>query len=327
MARPTVVLTDPIDQAGLDLLTGRVEVVRGFGGVTPDELAGMLRQADGMIVRAFRATAEVITGLPRLKVIVKHGAGVDNIDVDAATARGVAVVNTPQAGAVAVAEHTVMLMMAAARRAVPAHEAVRSGDYRVRDVWRLTELHDKVLGIVGLGHIGRRVAHICAMGLGMRVVAYDPFLPEDAEAVPGVTRAGSLGELLRMADVLTLHAPLTTGSAHLVGAEEIAAMKPGAILVNTARGGLVDEQALAVALREGRLTAAALDVFEVEPPEPGNPLFDLPNVLTSPHVGGLSWEGAARVALAAAETAVSFLCEGGTGPGRLLNPAYLAPAR
>ncbi len=274
--------------------------------------------ADALVVRNIEIDAALIEALPRLRVIAKHGAGVDNIDIPAATARGIVVANVPGGNADAVAEATVTMMLAALRRVPAVHAAVVGGRYSARWELQYEQLLDRTLGLVGIGNIGARVARICASGFRMRVLAYDPGLSDAAVKERGAEKVESLEELLAASDAVSLHLPLTAETRHIIGRDELRAMKPSAILVNAARGPLIDERALAEALREGRIGGAALDVFEVEPPAPDNPILTAPNVVLSPHTAGNTVEAARALALASADVVIAVLS--GCRPEGFLNP-------
>jgi phosphoglycerate dehydrogenase-like enzyme len=250
-----------------------------------DEMVGLVRGCEGLIVGVDPVTARVLEA-GRLRVVVKYGSGMDNIDVAAAERLGVRVSSTPGANARSVAELAVALLLALARNVATHDRGVRQGSWK-----RVTgiELAGKRLGIVGYGAIGREVAEIARRGLGMDVVAHDPFVEE--AGVP----LRSLGEVLATSDAVSLHLPLTDETRGVIGEGELAAMKPTAFLINTARGGLVDEAALAEALRSGRLAGAALDGFEAEPLG-ASPLRELDNVVFSPHAGAATREAVLRTA-------------------------------
>jgi len=253
-----------------------------------DELQEALRGADAIITGTDELTAEVIRGADRLKTIAKHGVGLDNVDLGVARERGVVVTSTPGAIHDSVADLTFTLLLALARDVVRGHLTVKSGGWKGLTG---TELRGKVMGIVGLGRIGKEVC-MRARAFGMRVVAHDPYPDEDFAAANDVGFL-ALDELLRTSDVVSLHAG-AAGGRPVVGAPELKRMKPTAFLLNTARGKLVDEGALAAALGEGRLAGAGLDVFESEPPE-GSPLLQLENVVLTPHVAGRTTEGLIRM--------------------------------
>jgi D-3-phosphoglycerate dehydrogenase len=316
LARPRVFIPDPIHVDGVARLAERFVVDQPSAGDSDARYRGFAK-ADAIIVRNIAVDRMVLDAAPRLKVIAKHGAGVDNIDVAAATARGIVVANIPGGNADAVAEATVALMLAALRRVPEMHRLVVNGGYAARFTLQFNQLFGRTLGLVGIGNIGARVARICAAGFKMHVLAYDPGVPAAAIADRGAEKVDDLASLLANADVVSLHLPLNERTHHLIGAAELAEMKPTAILVNAARGPLVDEAALAAALREERIAGAGLDVLEVEPPAPDNPLLTLRNVVLSPHTAGNTVEAARQLALASADIVIAALA--GRKPEGLLN--------
>ena len=316
--KPLVLVAEPISDVGLQVLSECCELI------TPWRLkraynAEELASADAIVIRLAKITAHTISAAPNLKVIGRHGVGVDNVDLKAATQRGIPVVFTPSALTMvnAVAEQTVQLMLALARHAVAADQLVRQGRWAERISLLGVEFYEKTLGVIGLGAIGKRVAAICQKGLGMNIVAYDPYVktaPPDVE----VTLVDSLYEVLQQADVLTLHLPSTAETTHLIGAKELAAMKPSALLVNAARGSIVDSIALTEALQRGHLFGAALDVFEEEPPALDHPLVSAPRTLFSPHVASMTSGSMARMAELVARQVVQVLR--GERPDNVANP-------
>lgn len=315
---PMVVVADPIHPSGIDRMKARFDVALLRDCRSDAERAAMLARADALVVRTYEARAGVMDRAPRLKLIAKHGSGVDNIDIPAASARGILVANTPGgANSSSVAEGAVALMLAVLRRIRDMDSCVRES--RFHDRWSI-ELHDlwgKNLGLVGFGQIARVVARICGAGFGMTVRAFDPFVSAEAMAAAGATKAESLVELMAASDVVSVHAPLSAATHHLVDEAALRAMKPSAIIVNTSRGGLVDEAALVHALREGRIAGAGLDVFEHEPPRPDNPLFAMANVALSPHVAGVTQDSLRGMASSVAEVVESVFS--GRRPPTLLN--------
>ena len=270
-------------------------------------LAAWPERADAIITRTSPVAAADIARARRLKVIGKHGVGVDNIALDAARARGIPVVNTPGANADGVAELVLAMALAAARHLVAADRALRAGNLAPASLPPGRELAGRRLGVAGFGQVGRRVADLFARALRMPVMAYDPALPAEAIRAAGATPAGSIDELVAASDVLSLHLPLTAATRGLIGARELALMPEGAILINTARGGIVDEAALAAALRRGRPAAAASDVFVTEPPPPDHPLLLLPNFIATPHLGAATAELLDRVGLLVVEQVLEVL--------------------
>ncbi len=318
MSAPRVFIPDPIHADGVARLRERFFVDAPAGGQDAAARRLAFSLADAVIIRNLPIDAGLMDSCPRLKVISTHGAGVDNIDIAAATARGIVVANVPGGNADAVAEGTVALMLATLRRVPEVHGLVETGHYAAR--WRLQyeQLWERTLGLVGIGNIGARVAKICAQGFRMRVLAYDPGLSESEIGGRGAQKAADLMTLLGASDVVSLHAPMTPASYHLISVAELRAMKPTAILVNTSRGPLVDETALAQALSEGRIGGAGLDVFEIEPPSPDNPLLRAPNAVLSPHTAGNTVEAARNLSVASAEIILAAM--GGRPPAGFLNP-------
>ena len=280
-----IYLKDPADAAEVEAVMAREPV-------------------DAVISRTVDLSPRAIERCATLKVISKHGVGVSNIAVDAATARGIPVYVTPGANATSVAELTLGLMLAAARRIGSMNTALHAGHWtRAQDG---LELRGRTLGLVGFGQVGQRVATV-ALAIGMPVMAFDPALPGCASPVPSVRLAASLDELLRASDVLSLHIPLTPRTRHLIGAAQLAALPANAILINTARGEIVDEPALVAALQSGRLFAAGLDTMAVEPLPADSPLAHLSNVVLTPHVGGSTPAALAAMAAGAARNVLGFL--------------------
>src|SRR5262249_14592659 len=243
-------------------------------------------------------TAEVLEGKPRLRAIVRAGVGVDNIDVTAATRRGIVVMNTPGGNTVSTAEHTMALMLALARNVPRANDSLKSGRWD-RNQFTGTQLEGKTLGVIGLGRVGLAVARR-AQAFGMTVIGFDPFLAAEKAHELGIESLRGLDDLWGRADFLTLHTPLTAETRHLIGAPEIARMKPSVRILNCARGGLIDEAALVEALAAGRVAGAAIDVFEPEPPPGGHPLVSHPRVVVTPHLGASTEEAQVSVAIEAA---------------------------
>jgi len=278
-------------------------------------LIEVLSDTDVVVVRRVYLTRPIFEACPRLKAVIKMGMGVERIDITAATDNGVIVANTPGL-VIAVAEATILLMMAAAKNLLQVVEWAKTG--AVPDAsHRGFELYGKILGIIGYGRIGRHVASM-AKGMGMRVLAYDPYVDPDRMRRDSIEPA-SLQQLLRESDFVSVNCPLTPETRHLIGAEELALMKPTAILVNTGRGGIVDDKALYEALTRGRIHAAGLDVFEEEPLRPDNPLLSLPNVVPTPHALGRTHEAMDRIAAMIEKAILDILA--GELPEHTLNPA------
>lgn len=321
--KPTVFIPEPIAECGLALLRPTCDCLMPWSEAsqpTPAQLREMLTQADAVIVRLFPITDDDMAGAPRLKVIAKHGVGVDNIDVTSATRRGIPVVFTPTANANAVAEHTIALLLALARHVQPAANAVQAGRFRERSKFAGVELAGKTLAVLGLGRVGRRVAEIAKGGFGMRVIGYDPFV--SASGMAGVAEIEpSLETLLAAADFVTLHLPLTPETRHLIDARRLQLLKPACRLVNTSRGEIIDEPALAQALGAGRIAGAALDVFEQEPLPVEHPFLSTPNLLLTPHIASSTRESLDRMASDAAQGVLDVLQN--RQPAHLANPEIL----
>jgi D-3-phosphoglycerate dehydrogenase len=276
--------------------------------VDPKDLPGIIGTADALIVRSrTKVTAALLEHATRLRVIGRAGIGVDNIDVAAATKRGIVVMNTPGGSNVTTAEHAIAMLLALARNIPQAAAAVRAGTWP-RERWMGTEVCNKVLGIVGLGNIGAIVAER-ALGLRMKVIAYDPFITAEGAARLRVEQV-SLDELFTRSDFVTVHTPLTPETRGLVGKDAIARMKRGVRIVNCARGGIVDEAALEAAIKSGHVAGAALDVFEQEPPPKDHPLLALDQVIATPHLGASTGEAQENVSKAVVQQVAEFLTKG-----------------
>ncbi|MGI6574896.1 MAG: hydroxyacid dehydrogenase [bacterium] len=262
---------EKIHPIGHELLAREAEVVFATD-VDPKKLAKEVVDADGILVRSSYITREVFEAAAKLKVLGRHGVGLDYIDMQAATEMGIPVVNAPGSNTIAVAEHAIMFMLALAKNIFISDRVVRDLDYDARYKIPLTELAGKTLGLIGFGRIGQAIAKRC-FAFDMDVIAYDPYLPETVAQAQGVKLVPEIDEILTKADVVSLHAPATEENYHLIDADALAKMKPNAYLINTARGTLIDQIALYEALKEGKIAGAALDVFEPEIPQPDNPLF------------------------------------------------------
>lgn len=306
-SRPLVLVLEPVDEAGLARMEEAGLEIRRKADLDEAGFESSLVAASAVVIRsASTVDAEFLERAPALRAVARAGVGLDNVDIDAATRRGVAVVNTPGGNATAAAEHTLALMLALARHVPAAHGTMAGGGWdRHRFVG--VELSGKILGVLGLGRVGALVARR-AQAFGMEVWGHDPYLSDERARSLGIRKA-ELDEIFPAADVLTLHLPLMDSTRGLIGPKNIEKMKQGALLVNCARGGLVDEAALAEALRSGRLGGAGLDVFGSEPPE-DSPLLGLPNVVHTPHLGASTREAKANVSLAIARGLSQLLLEG-----------------
>lgn len=313
----TVLLPEPIRSEGQRVLEGRVRIVEAPDH-TPDTLKKCIRDAHGVILRTrARITAEMIAEAPHLQVIARTGAGVDNIDVKAATERRIYVCHVPDANVVSVAEHVITLLLALSKQLKILDAEVHRGNFAIRYQYLSRELSGKTLGIIGLGKIGREVAQRARKGLGMKVVTFDPYVTAQEARRFDAQLCDSLEEMLAQSDAVTLHVPLTEKTRKLMGAGEFRSMKPSAWFINTSRGGLVDEAALIEALDSGVIAGAGLDVFESEPLDSNSPLTRFSNVILTPHVAGLTNESSIRMAVAAAEAVLDVL-EGRT-PAHVFN--------
>jgi D-3-phosphoglycerate dehydrogenase len=300
-----VLVTEEIAESGLDILRAEGHQVEVRLGIDRAELLEAIADASAVIVRSgTRLDAEVISAAPSLQVIGRAGIGVDNIDLDAATKRGIVVVNAPQSNTLSAAEHTMALMLALCRRIPEADRSMHRGEWN-RSSYVGMELADKTLGIVGLGRIGSLVAQR-SLAFGMRLIAYDPYVSPDRARQMGVELV-SLDELCSRADVITIHLPKTQETVGLLSKERIASMKPSVRIVNTARGEIIDEEALAAALHEGRIAGAAIDVFSKEPPGADHPLIGAPNTILTPHLGATTAEAQDKAGKTVAEQVSAVL--------------------
>lgn len=298
-----ILVTDGLAPEGVDRLRRDAEVVLRQG-LTAQDVHAAIADVDAVIVRSrTRIDSEVLEHAARLRVIARAGVGVDNIDVDAATRRGVLVLNTPESSTISTAEHTMAMILALARNLPAAHAQTSQGPWQ-RERFTGIELYGKTLGIIGLGQIGTEVARR-ASAFGMRVIAFDPYVSTDRAARVGVELV-PWEDVLEQSDILTLHSPLTPSTRHLIGAAELRRMRRGVRVINCARGGLIDEGALLVALEEGHVGGAALDVFEEEPPRE-NPLLGHPRVVVTPHLGASTDEAQRAIAVEVAEQVLAAL--------------------
>jgi D-3-phosphoglycerate dehydrogenase len=309
MKTAKVLVSDKLSDSGLNVLRAAQGIEVDYRpGLSEDELCDAIGDYDALIIRSgSKVTAKVIERADGLQVIGRAGIGVDNVDVPAASRKGVVVMNTPTGNAVTTAEHALSLLMSLARKIPVATASVKNGKWE-KNKFEGTEIAGKTLAIVGMGNIGRIVADR-AQGLKMNVIAFDPVLSSDRAASLGVELV-TLDALFERADFITVHAPLTPETKNLIGENALKRMKKGVMIVNAARGGIVDEKALAKAIVEGHVAGAALDVFVKEPVEADNPLLKLDNVVLTPHLGASTAEAQERVAQEIAEQVVEYLTEG-----------------
>jgi len=306
---PRVLVSDSLESIGLDMLRQAGLEVDDRAKLSGEALREAVRAADGLIVRsATKVTAELLEDPGKLRAVVRAGVGVDNIDVAAATRKGIVVMNTPRGNNVSTAEHTLTLLMALARMVPQADASLRAGKWE-RNRFLGTQLAGKTLGVIGLGNIGSIVARR-AQGLEMKVLGHDPQMTAERIAQMGVEPVASLDDLLPRCDFLTVHTPLNEHTRNLIGAAQLARMKKGARLINCARGGIVNEDALVEALKSGHLAGAALDVYAQEPLPADHPFLRLPNVVLTPHLAASTTEAQEQVAIEAAQLMIDFLQKG-----------------
>lgn len=319
----TILLTEPIDAAGIALFAARPEFRLVIAPPRDPAFEAVLPDALAIGVRVARLDATLLARAPRLRVVAKHGVGFDNIDVAYLATRGVPTTITADANSISVAEHTMMLMLAAAKQLRAYDGAVRRGDWNIRKSAQAVELAGRRVLVVGYGRVGRRVAALC-QAFGMRVSAHDVSgAAMQAAADAGCACVADLASGLAQADVLTLHVPLTRRTAMLLDAARLALLPRGAVVVNCARGGILDEAALAEALATGAIGGAALDVFADEPIAPGNPLAGLANIVLTPHSAATTHEGARAMATAMARNILDGI-DGRLDPECIVDPGQLA---
>lgn len=301
-----VVITQPLHQDGMAVLNAdKLETAVSNGG-TPEEYLPYVKDADGLIIRIGHIDRATMEKLPNLKVIGRPGVGVDNVDVKAATELGIPVVIAPGANTRSVAECAFTMMFAAAKDMVRADKELRKGNFALRSEYKAYELLGKTLGLIGYGHIGGILAQMCS-AIGMKVMVYDPFVKKEVIEQAGYTHCETIEPIIKQADVISLHVPLTDETRDLIAKPQLEMMKPTAILVNCARGGIINEQDLYEALKNHVIQAAALDVFVDEPVHMDNPLLTLDNVIVYPHMAGQTREAASNVAVGAAKGVAAVL--------------------
>ncbi|HEX2835833.1 MAG TPA: phosphoglycerate dehydrogenase [Thermoanaerobaculia bacterium] len=301
-----VLVTDTLAESGLDILRAANDVELDYRpGLKGQELLDAVAQSDALITRSGTAvTPELVNAGTRLRIVGRAGVGLDNVDVEAATARGILVINAPTANIMSATEHTMAMLLALCRNIPEAHASVKRGEW-TRSKFMGIELDGKTLGVIGLGRIGSRVT-VRARAFGMRVIAYDPYIVDAAFDRVGATRV-TLPQLLAQADVITVHTPSTDETRGMLGADELAKMKDGVVVLNIARGGIYDEQALADALNRGKVAGAAIDVYVDEPPGKEHPLVRAKNIILSPHIGANTIEAQDRVAVQTSEMVLEAL--------------------
>ena len=309
-----VLVADAINEKGIENLKEVAEVIVDTS-ITPEELVDTIHEYDGIIVRSrTKVTKEVIDKADNLKIIARAGVGVDNIDLDAATQKGIMVVNSPESTSITVAEHTMGLLLSMARKLSIADKSVKDGKWEKKKFMGV-ELRNKTLGVIGMGRIGSQVVNRCK-AFEMDAIAYDPYLPEEVANQMGVELT-DLETVLKKADFITIHVPLTPETKHLISHDEFEIMKDGAFITNCARGGIIDEDALYEALKNNKIGGAALDVYEDEPPAEDSKLFELDNIVLTPHIAASTKEAQRDAAIIVADEIIG-LFKGGT-PNNVLN--------
>jgi D-3-phosphoglycerate dehydrogenase / 2-oxoglutarate reductase len=317
-----VLMIGSFHERGMALLEARDDVQYEIvDGRSEAEVADKIRDADAVTMRTFPLPASVIDQATRLKVVSRHGVGYDNIDVAALTARGIPLAIAADANATAVAEHTLFFMLALAKQALRHDRAVREGSWEIRNRFETVDLMGRRVLVLGYGRIGREVAKRCA-AFDMEVSVYDPYVQANVIEDGGYRSVPDFAAVLPETDVLSVHMPLGDESRHLIGAAELAALPDHALVVNCARGGIVDEDALYTALTSGTIAGAGIDVFEQEPPPENHPLFGLDNVILSPHTAGMSQEAAIRMAISTARNALAGI-DGKLDPSMVVNKEVL----
>ena len=317
-------LLQKIHDDGLDLLRSRPDItVTCLDGIhqEDEDVTASIRDAHAVTIRKAHITEPILEAAPNLVVVSKHGVGVDNIDLDAATESGIVVVNAPGELTTTVAEAALTMIFALGRQSMRYDRSLRTGDMVVRESLIASDIAGKSVLIIGFGRVGREVARLCG-AVGMATMAYDPFLPTAVFASAGCQQVVNLRDGLKVADFVCVNCPLTPETGNMIGAEEVALMRPSAVLVNISRGGVVDENALYHALVEHRLKGVGLDVFDGDFPRLDNPLLKLDNVLLSPHSAALTEDCARRLAVATVRNALAIL-DGNYSPAMVVNKEVL----
>jgi len=313
---PKVLLSEDINQHGKDLLTGKAEII-----IAPDTseatAMNMVRDVTGIILRATtKINAAIIGNAPKLKIIARTGVGVDNVDVAAASEKGIFVCNFPGMNNITVAEHTLAMIMALSKQVVHMHNSVKAGNWNERFSEQQMEVGGKTLGIIGMGQIGYMVAKMSHYGLGMKILAYDPYTRSKIKD-DFIIFADNLSDLFKEADYISVHVPGTPETKGIVNNEMLVLMKQTAYLINTSRGATIDEPALLEVLSSKKIRGAALDVFWQEPLPKNSPFNSLDNVILSPHCAGSTWESNVRIAIGAAQAVLDVI------EGRHPDPQYV----
>ena len=323
----TVLLPEPIEEEALHLLEASGLAILRAPDAKPQTVEPLMAQADAIVLRTgIKMSEALLAGADRLMTISRTGAGFDNVDIPAATRKGIIVSSSLGSNTTTVAEHVLALVLGLSKRLSALDRELRKGNFRIRYAYLPGDLRDKTLGVVGFGRIGREVARACHAAFGMKVVAHDEYLPEEArKACPAWVEFTGLEELCRRADVITIHVPMTAETRGLIDRRLLSVMRPGSFIINTSRGGVIHETELAEALRSGTIAGAGLDVFDEEPPRPDNPLLGLDNVILTPHAAALTRECVVRMAVLGAERVVDLFQ--GFLPDNVANPEVLTLER
>jgi len=317
MTRRKVVITEPIDNRGIEILKREAEVVY-LPQLSERNLLDEIREAHAVAVRIAKVDRDLLAQSKNLLVIAKHGVGYDNIDVEAATQKRIPVVNTPEANAESVAEHNLGLMLSLSKKICTSDRALRQGSFEGQKNYIGTELKDKKLGVIGLGRIGSETARKCKLAFNMDIIVYDPYVPKEKLEQMGYAKTEKLYDLLQESDYVVICVPLTKETTNLIGLKELGLMKANAFLINSSRGGIVNEAALYDHLVKKKIAGAALDVFSQEPPSSDHPLLSLDNFIATPHIGGVTAESMRRMAITIAEDILRVFR--GERPRYLVNP-------
>ena len=319
-----ILITESIHEIGIRELEKNFNV-RVASNTSYEVLEREISSADGVIVRSANITKQLIERGEKLKVIARHGAGTDNVDVPYATSKGIFVINAPEANILSVAEHTITVLGLLAKRLIIYNQAVRNNSFCIRNSYQSEELFGKILGIVGIGRIGSLVCKKAQDAFGMKIIAFDPYKDNSQFIKIGAERIDSLEELIEKSEFISLHVPLTKETRNLIGKQELSIMSSKSFLLNISRGGVVDEEALYQALKYHKIAGAALDVFLEEPPKNNHPLFELDNILLTPHIGGLTSQAVIRMAYCVAQGVTDALTE--KIPEYLVNPNVIEVIR
>ena len=321
MTKKKVVVAEVIDNNGLEILKRETEVI--YLPQLPEEaFVDEVSEAHAVVVRVTKISRDLLAQAKNLLVIAKHGVGYDNIDVEAATQRRIVVVSTPEANAESVAEHNLGLMLSLAKKICTSDRALRQDRLGKKEDYIGVELKGKKLGVIGLGKIGSEVASKCQIAFDMDIIGYDPYVPKEKKDRLGYTKVEKLDDLLTKSDYVVICVPLTKETTNLIGVKELGLMKANAFLINSSRGGIVDETALYDQLAKGNIAGAALDVFWREPPPSDHPLLSLDNFIATPHIGGMTEEAMRRMAITVAEEILRAFR--GERPKYPVNPEVLA---